>query len=161
MIQVSAGAEKLRGKKRKKARKKRSKILKYYEGKCDITMSVIVVIVLVALSTAHAFHNAAMRSSTRSRTNSLQMISGQELFSMSSAFLSDTSIDEEEILNTAGQMSDLPDPIYAVGIAALLFIGVGALQFTLGDLTKEEGQARVRDFLATKKDTERKRGYFD
>eukprot|EP01035_Chromulina_nebulosa_P020162 gene20162-26175_t len=30
-----------------------------------------------------------------------------------------------------------------------------------GDLTKEEGQARVRDFLKTRSDTERKRGYFD
>mgnify|MGYP006078039267 CR=1 FL=1 len=89
--------------------------------------------------------------------------SGAVLSSLSSfsQVLADTSIGEEEVLAVSGQVSDLPDPIYAVGFAALVLLGVGALQFTLGDLTKEEGQARVRDFLATKKDTERNRGYFD
>ncbi len=88
-----------------------------------------------------------------SQINSAMSFTGQ--------LLADTSIGEEEVLAVSGQASDLPDPIYAVGFAALVFVGVGALQFTLGDLTKEEGQARVRDFLSTKKDTERNRGYFD
>jgi hypothetical protein len=78
-----------------------------------------------------------------------------------SQFLADTSIGEEDVLAITGTTSDLPDPIYAVSIAAFLLIGTGILQFTLGDLNKEEGQARVRDFLATRRDTERKRGYFD
>jgi len=75
--------------------------------------------------------------------------------------LCDTSISEEEVLSATGELADLPNPLYAVGLAAFILIGVGLLQFTLGDLTKEEGQARVRDYLATRKDTERKRGYFD
>lgn len=76
-------------------------------------------------------------------------------------FLSDTSISEEDILDVSGEVSNLPNPLYAVGIGALIFLGSAILQFSLGDLTKEEGQARVRDFLQTKRDTERKRGYFD
>lgn len=75
--------------------------------------------------------------------------------------LADTSISEEEVLDSVGRVSDLPDPLYALGFAAVVFIGVAILQFSLGDLTKEEGQARVRDFLQTKKETERTRGYFD
>lgn len=100
----------------------------------------------------------------------------------------DTSISEEEVLNVVGQVSALPSPTFILVAAALVFLGVGALQFSLGDLNKEvryhlvewtncsliltlvtflyrmilqEAQARVRDFLQTKRDTERKRGYFD
>ena len=75
--------------------------------------------------------------------------------------LSDTSISEEDVLDVVGQTTDLPDPIYAIVFATVVFAGVAFLQFSLGDLTKEEGQARVRDFLQTKQATERKRGYFD
>mmetsp|Transcript_27017 Transcript_27017/g.27256 ORF Transcript_27017/g.27256 Transcript_27017/m.27256 type:complete len:131 (-) Transcript_27017:158-550(-) len=75
--------------------------------------------------------------------------------------LADTSISEEEVLSVAGQVTDLPSPIYAVLFAVIIFAGVAGLQFSLGDLTKQEGQARVRDFLQTRRDTERKRGYFD
>ena len=89
------------------------------------------------------------------------MTLGSNFMMCSSQLLADTSVGEEEILAIQGTSSDLPDPIFAVAIAVVLFIGVGALQFTLGDLNKEEGQARVRDFLATRRDTERKRGYFD
>lgn len=78
-----------------------------------------------------------------------------------SFMLADTSISEEDIISVAGQASDLPSPTYAVAFAALILVGVAVLQFSLGDLTKEEGQARVRDFLNTKRETERKRGYFD
>ena len=77
-----------------------------------------------------------------------------------SILLADTSISEEEVLDVTGRASDLPDPLVAVGFGLVVFLGVALLQFSLGDLTKEEGQARVRDFLQTKRDTERKRGYF-
>ena len=106
----------------------------------------------------------------------------------SNILLADTSISEEEVLSVTGQASDLPDPLYAVGFALIVFLGVALLQLSLGDLTKEvkdlkifsidlpifliyynnpiitttqEGQARVKDFLQTKRETERKRGYFD
>ena len=54
-----------------------------------------------------------------------------------SFILSDTSVSEEEVLNVVGQTASLPDPIYLVGTAAFILIGVGILQFSLGDLTKE------------------------
>lgn len=79
----------------------------------------------------------------------------------SSFYLSDTSISEEEVLDVVGTSTNLPDPLYAIAFAGVIFLGVGILQLSLGDLTKEEGQARVRDFLKTRGDTERKRGYFD
>lgn len=78
-----------------------------------------------------------------------------------SMMIADTSISEEDIIDVTGQVSELPDPIYIITIGAAIIIGAAILQFSLGDLTKEEGQARVKDFLQTKRDTERKRGYFD
>ncbi len=78
-----------------------------------------------------------------------------------SMMIADTSISEEDIIDVTGQVSELPDPIYIITIGAAIIIGAAVLQFSLGDLTKEEGQARVKDFLQTKRDTERKRGYFD
>lgn len=75
--------------------------------------------------------------------------------------LCDTSVSEEEVLAVAGQVNTLPDPVVAVGFAAIIFLAVAVLQFSLGDLNKQEGQARVRDYLQNKRDTERKRGYFD
>lgn len=57
---------------------------------------------------------------------------------LSSTFqLSDTSISEEEVLTVTGQIADLPNPVYIVGFAAVILLGIGILQFTLGDLTKE------------------------
>ena len=114
------------------------------------------------------FQSLPMRRSAR-RSNSMSMLntdvnSFQEtinVFNKVSIFLSDSSVSEDEVLVATGQTSELPDPAFAIAFAAILLIGVGALQFSLGDLTKEEGQARVKDFLATKRDTERKRGYFD
>ena len=51
--------------------------------------------------------------------------------------LADTSISEEEVLSVVGQTTDLPDPLYVVGAAFLIFLSVAVLQFSLGDLTKE------------------------
>ena len=109
------------------------------------------------------FQSLPMRRSAR-RSNSMSMLntdvnSFQEtinVFNKVSIFLSDSSVSEDEVLVATGQTSELPDPAFAIAFAAILLIGVGALQFSLGDLTKEEGQARVKDFLATKRDTERK-----
>lgn len=75
--------------------------------------------------------------------------------------LADTSISEDDILDITGTVSNLPDPLYTIGLAVVILIGTLILQFSLGDLTKEEGQARVRDFLQTRRETERRRGYFD
>jgi hypothetical protein len=80
------------------------------------------------------------RSSVSGRKSSLAMSLMEALPSaMSKAmmFLSDTSISEEEILDVTGRVSDLPDPIYVVAFAAVVVIGTGVLQFSLGDLTKE------------------------
>ena len=55
----------------------------------------------------------------------------------SSIQLSDTSISEEEVLEVSGQVTNLPDPLIAVALAAVVFLGVAILQFSLGDLTKE------------------------
>ena len=51
--------------------------------------------------------------------------------------LADTSISEEEVLNTVGQVGDLPDPFFTVVVAGVIVLGVAVLQFSLGDLTKE------------------------
>lgn len=123
----------------------------------------------VALSTVY-LNSSAFKAMTRSsslRTKSfMTMTSGKfDVLNFSllkqSFSLADTSISEEDVLGVVGQSQELPSPIFAIVFAAIVFLGVAALQFSLGDLTKEEGQARVRDFLQTKRDTERKRGYFD
>ena len=56
---------------------------------------------------------------------------------MSTLQLADTSISEEEVLNTVGQAGDLPDPFFTVLVAGVIVLGVAVLQFSLGDLTKE------------------------
>ena len=56
---------------------------------------------------------------------------------LSSIQICDTSISEEEVLEVSGQVTNLPDPLIAVAFAAVVFLGVAILQFSLGDLTKE------------------------
>ena len=56
---------------------------------------------------------------------------------LSTIQLADTSISEEEVLNTVGQAGDLPDPFFTVLVAGVIVLGVAVLQFSLGDLTKE------------------------
>ena len=127
-------------------------------------MNVLTVfIVLLSAVVGFSFRPSALRSARKSSLSMNMLVPGHEsgFLHTASQFLADTSIGEEDVLAITGTTSDLPDPIYAVSIAAFLLIGTGILQFTLGDLNKEEGQARVRDFLATRRDTERKRGYFD
>ena len=94
----------------------------------------------------------------RQRGLALQAHTFGDLLSLA---LSETTVSEEEILDVVGKMDELPDPQLTISFAVFLLVGTAILQFSLGDLTKEEGQARVRDFLATKRETERKRGYFD
>ena len=134
-------------------------------------MRLILVAALLACC-AQAFKMGAPRPLAMGQRNTLhtgiRRSSGQ-VFNMAPSSLSDflsmplaeTTVSEEEILDIVGKASDLPDPIISVSIAVFVLVGVAVLQFSLGDLTKEEGQARVRDFLATKRETERKRGYFD
>ena len=57
--------------------------------------------------------------------------------SQSTMALADTSVSDEDVLDVVGRANDLPDPLYAVGFAAIVFLGVALLQFSLGDLTKE------------------------
>lgn len=57
--------------------------------------------------------------------------------SLATIVLADTSVTDEDILNISGQASELPDPTIFISFAAFLLIGVGVLQFSLGDLTKE------------------------
>ena len=125
-----------------------------------IILSLLILLCLVSTKVS-AFRPGASPSRVTSCSALSMSLMDTSLLHSASQFLADTSIGEEDVLAITGSTSELPDPKIAVGIAAVLFIGIGALQFTLGDLTKEEGQARVRDFLATRRDTERKRGYFD
>mmetsp|Transcript_30277 Transcript_30277/g.67010 ORF Transcript_30277/g.67010 Transcript_30277/m.67010 type:complete len:127 (-) Transcript_30277:64-444(-) len=122
-----------------------------------------VVLLLLAVASTSAFRPMPMPRTTATASRSLHMSLGPHLDNLLqyTMQLADTSISEEEVLGTVGQANNLPDPIYAVIFGGVIVLGVGILQFSLGDLTKEEGQARVRDFLQTKRDTERKRGYFD
>jgi hypothetical protein len=131
----------------------------------------ILVLVLVLATKASAFGPASvfMRSGpSLASTKPVLLSMGPQLGNMAIPFLqkaslilADTSISEEDVLAYTGTTSDLPNPLWGVGFAFVVFAGVAVLQFSLGDLTKEEGQARVRDYLQTKNDTERKRGYFD
>lgn len=51
--------------------------------------------------------------------------------------LADTSVSEEDVLEVTGEMTNLPDPIYAIAFGAIVFLGVAVLQFSLGDLNKQ------------------------
>lgn len=51
--------------------------------------------------------------------------------------LAETGISDEDVLQISGTTSVLPNPLITAGVAALILIGVGILQFSLGDLTKE------------------------
>ena len=119
---------------------------------------------MIALQYASGYSLRPMHSPRRVNAKIYALSEMTSRFSevLNSGFiLADTSVSEEEVLAVAGQAADLPSPLYALGFAAIIFLGTAVLQFSLGDLTKEEGQARVRDFLQTRRDTERKRGYFD
>eukprot|EP01040_Poterioochromonas_malhamensis_P002821 gene2821-3005_t len=83
------------------------------------------------------------------------------LINSPSVLLADAVVTEEDILAISGQKVDLPDPtFFIVGFVGIV-IGIAVLQFSLGDLATQEGQARVKDFVRLKRETERKRGFFD
>jgi hypothetical protein len=124
----------------------------------------IIVLLVSLLYVCQAYVQLKSSSKLYAKKSSLKMTSLPEISSFlqsQTIYLSDTSISEEDVIDVAGVSDTLPDPMIAVALAAVIFLGVGILQFSLGDLTKEEGQARVRDFLKTRSETERKRGYFD
>lgn len=120
--------------------------------------------IIVAQVSCFVLNSPRIIQKTTTKSLSMGLSDVEPIFnwiSRSTLTLSDTSVSDEDVLDVVGRANDLPDPIYAVGFAAFVFAGVALLQFSLGDLTKEEGQARVRDFLQTRRETERKRGYFD
>jgi hypothetical protein len=54
--------------------------------------------------------------------------------------MADASVSEEDVLSVVGQVSALPDPVWVVGVAAFLAVGVAALQYSLGDINKAVGK---------------------
>ena len=108
-------------------------------------MLIASVVLLVMLSSSTAF---SMRKGLQMKSSSTSLAMTGNLDGMmrhvndmlvlrSSMSLADTSISEEEVLDTVGRVNDLPNPLYALGFAAVVFLGVAILQFSLGDLTKE------------------------
>jgi hypothetical protein len=128
-------------------------------------MTAVVLLLLLSLVVGvECFRPAAPRRAVLASTARgafLGSALGDVALSQASLLLSETTVSEEEILDVTGAASELPEPGLTISFAVFILLGTALLQFSLGDLTKEEGQARVRDFLATKKETERKRGYFD
>ena len=51
--------------------------------------------------------------------------------------LADTSVSNEDVLQISGQVSNLPNPIFVIGLCTIIIVGVFVLQVSLGDLTKE------------------------
>ena len=126
-----------------------------------ITM-MCVLLLLSFLAIVSGFSRSLSTRFGRSQSMQMSMNMDLNLISQKMGFLlADTSVSEEDVMAVTGTVSTLPDPVYAVAFAAIIFGGVAVLQFTLGDLATQEGEARVRDYLQTKKDTDRKRGYFD
>jgi hypothetical protein len=114
-------------------------------------------LLVITSTTVHSFQRNFFQTSVKSKSLSKHFYSNNEalphlivtasknfrdyaieteLF-WSSIQLSDTSISEEEVLEVSGQVTNLPDPLIAVAFAAVVFLGVAILQFSLGDLTKE------------------------
>jgi hypothetical protein len=105
----------------------------------------VIVLFLVLTLSASALLSRPFRSYSRVSSSSKSSLSMSSPFmdaipsAMSKAmmFLSDTSVSEEEIIGITGKVSELPNPGYIVGFAAVILLGTGILQFSLGDLTKE------------------------
>ena len=101
-------------------------------------------LVLTSILVSEGFLPVTSHYQLQKRNSKLAMISNQflnydynDILFKLSMNIADTSISEEEVLDATGQASNLPDPLIAVGFAAILLVGVGILQFSLGDLTKE------------------------
>ena len=101
-------------------------------------------LLLIVSATVNSFQRSFLTSSLKSTSLSrhynnnalLDYVADKALF-LSSIQICDTSISEEEVLEVSGQVTNLPDPLIAVAFAAVVFLGVAILQFSLGDLTKE------------------------
>jgi hypothetical protein len=50
--------------------------------------------------------------------------------------MADASVSEESVLGVVGQVSELPNPAWIVGVAAFIAVGVAVLQYSLGDISK-------------------------
>ena len=106
------------------------------------SLLVLVALAVFSISSVRAFvPNSILRNKCRPSTSldmSLQDVVTSHLPRILSTIqLADTSISEEEVLNTIGQAGDLPDPFFTVLVAGVIVLGVAVLQFSLGDLTKE------------------------
>lgn len=106
------------------------------------SLLVLVALAVLSISSVRSFvTNSILRNKCRPSTcldMSLQDIVTSHLPRILSTIqLADTSISEEEVLNTIGQAGDLPDPFFTVLVAGVIVLGVAVLQFSLGDLTKE------------------------
>jgi len=130
-------------------------------------MSFLFLLLVIAAATVAECFRPAVPTARRAVVTARGAILGgafgdvASMINQASLLLAETTVSEEEILDMTGAASELPEPGLTISFAVFVLLGTAILQFSLGDLTKEEGQARVRDFLATKKETERKRGYFD
>jgi hypothetical protein len=106
------------------------------------SLLVLVALAVLSISSVRSFvPNSILRNKCRPST-SLDMSLQDAVTShlpriLSTIQLADTSISEEEVLNTIGQAGDLPDPFFTVLVAGVIVLGVAVLQFSLGDLTKE------------------------
>ena len=103
---------------------------------------VLVAFAVLSICSVRSFvPNSILRNKCRPSTSldmSLQDVVTSHLPRILSTIqLADTSISEEEVLNTIGQAGDLPDPFFTVLVAGVIVLGVAVLQFSLGDLTKE------------------------
>ena len=99
-------------------------------------------LLLISISNVHCFSPLTSpivrcRSPTSLKMSLENVIAAIAPRIISTLQLADTSISEEEVLNTVGQVGDLPDPFFTVVVAGVIVLGVAVLQFSLGDLTKE------------------------
>lgn len=70
-------------------------------------------------------------------SSKLHMLDMHSTLAGPALWLSDTSITEEDVLEVTGRVANLPDPMIAISIAAVVFLGVAVLQFSLGDLATQ------------------------
>lgn len=120
----------------------------------SLFMLVVACMVVVSVLSFHLSSSSSIGSKLRKDTvmslNQLaDFIPTEVLQQKGMMLLADTSVSEEEILSVAGQTTDLPDPLFAVGVAAFIFLGVAVLQFSLGDLTKEVRSCLINYYLSS------------
>lgn len=105
-----------------------------------VVLCVLLLLPLIAWAFQKGLHICRKQETDRSRcVTKLQVYPFKAMNQLISSTLplSDTSISEEDVLAVTGSASELPDPIYAIYFAVAVILGVGILQFSLGDLATE------------------------